>query len=485
MKHSRPESYTLVQSPSDCNYLLSSSAKELMLIHPALGLIIDKYSEGYDIPEWLESLGENKQELQYYYNYFLFLKANGYFEDVEKRGLHEKETSAGMMEYFFTNTDRVALEVTESCNLDCTYCGLGDLYQQDIKRTGKHLPFATAKRLIDYLWEQRNRKNFIREFKELTFSFYGGEPLLNFPLVEKLVSYINSLDWKTAQIKFRITTNGVLLEKHIDYLVQHDFILVVSLDGNKDHNSYRVYKDGDQSFAEVSAGIDRLRKKYPAYFTEKVKFNTVIHSKNSKADASEFFRDTYNKEPSYIAMTPTNVNPDRTEDFKQIYPQRPGNTEKKISTVDLYTLLLDVTNNVINNYRQLLTDHKNKILISTATCNPFKSKIFLTAGGDLLPCEKIPPKYALGKVDPEKVMLDYQKAADKYNSWYNHLSRLCNTCCKAPKCAKCMFCIQFDADPPTCDEYHNRERYNNFLKDAMGVFEKHPGQYVSLLKEGR
>ena len=41
-----------------------------------------------------------------------------------------------------------------------------------------------------------------------------------------------------VNIKFAMTTNAVLLDKHIDYLIMHDFDICISLDGNKANNQY-------------------------------------------------------------------------------------------------------------------------------------------------------------------------------------------------------------------------------------------------------
>lgn len=503
---SHTESYRIVCSRAGNNYLLSNSAKEMMLIHPILGFIIEKYRKNTDLSSWLDlgkevvDIGRNliatRNELEYYYNYFQFLEANGYFETVKKRCLHDKQMSPEMAESYFSNADRMSLEVTENCNLACTYCGLGELYHQDVERTGKNLSFKTAQNLIDYFNEKQKSKKSGRAFKDLTFSFYGGEPLLNFPLIQQLVRYIKTLDWKTCQVKFQVTTNGILLNRYREFLVENDFTIVVSMDGNKYHNSYRVGKDGSQSFDAVSSAIDALIKEHPDFFESKVKFNTVIHSKNNPVEAIEFFEKLYRKKPSLISLTSKGVNPDQADLFNQISPSGIGKTQttsvnsgeqdpevslKQLSKIDIYQVLLAYSVNINNNYSQLLRERKSRININTGTCNPFKQKIFCTAAGYLLPCEKISPQYALGKVDDEKVLLDFRIMAEKYKEWYKHLSQLCDRCYKGKNCSKCMFFIEFDADPPSCDEFYDSEAYHSFLKNIISALEKNPDHYTELL----
>ena len=48
-----------------------------------------------------------------------------------------------------------------------------------------------------------------------------------------------------------MTTNAMLLDRYLDYLVEKGFHLLVSLDGDKDGDSYRVDKSGNSSVERV------------------------------------------------------------------------------------------------------------------------------------------------------------------------------------------------------------------------------------------
>ena len=79
---------------------------------------------------------------------------------------------------------------------------------------------------------------------EINIGFYGGEPLLEIDLIKKVVYLIkNKYIRKNITFTFSLTTNGVLLNSvNIDFLVENEFELLVSLDGNLNHNSYRTLK---------------------------------------------------------------------------------------------------------------------------------------------------------------------------------------------------------------------------------------------------
>lgn len=85
-----------------------------------------------------------------------------------------------------------------------------------------------------------------------------------------------------------MTTNAVLLEQYMDFLVKNNFEILISLDGNKYNDSYRVFKNGNSSFDTVISNIDKLYSSYPAYFIQNVKFNSVLHNRNSVKDANTF-----------------------------------------------------------------------------------------------------------------------------------------------------------------------------------------------------
>ena len=66
--------------------------------------------------------------------------------------------------------------------------------------------------------------------REVWLGFYGGEPLLSWPLVKKTVAFAEKNFKK--KFRFTLTTNGSLLKKeHIQFFKKHRFDLVLSYDG--------------------------------------------------------------------------------------------------------------------------------------------------------------------------------------------------------------------------------------------------------------
>ena len=71
----------------------------------------------------------------------------------------------------------VTLTLTQSCNLACSYC-----YEHN--KSKNVMTFQTAKAIID----REIAKS--KEFENIEFDLFGGEPFLEFNLIQEIVDYI-------------------------------------------------------------------------------------------------------------------------------------------------------------------------------------------------------------------------------------------------------------------------------------------------------
>ena len=151
---------------------------------------------------------------------------------------------------------------------------------QDERNRGKQ-EFNNVKILIDYLislWKSYRNISFNNT---INIGFFGGEPLVNMILIEKIINYLNAVKIKGITFVYNLTTNAILLPKYMNYLVENDVHLLISIDGSKQNNIYRVKKEGKESFDIVFANIKKLKDNHPNYFDSNVNFNSVLHDKNS------------------------------------------------------------------------------------------------------------------------------------------------------------------------------------------------------------
>lgn len=225
----------------------------------------------------------------------------------------------GMIIKQLSNLSHITLEVTDACNLNCEYCGYGNMYSDHDERTNKFMKFEQAKILIDYLisyWGSPANTSF---HKTVRISFYGGEPLLNFSLIKEVVEYTRSLNLPQISFHYGITTNALLVPRYMDYLVEKKFSLLISLDGSRHNHSYRIDRNAVSSFHSVVEAVKCIQESYPDYFKDYVNFNAVLHNRNSVKEVYTFIHSSFGKIPHMGELNNVGIRPEKREQFIQTY----------------------------------------------------------------------------------------------------------------------------------------------------------------------
>lgn len=186
-------------------------------------------------------------------------------EQLEKEGLLFTPENKEVAEFKFNNRPlkSLCLHVAHKCNLKCRYC-FGS--QGCFGGKEELMPLDTALQSVDYLLERSGSRC------QCEIDFFGGEPLLNFPVVKETVEYaekVGSLLGK--KFTFTLTTNGLLLGKEVlEFLGEHNINLVLSLDGSAaTHDRLRYFAGGQGSFASVYPKIKEAVefRKSKSYYT--------------------------------------------------------------------------------------------------------------------------------------------------------------------------------------------------------------------------
>lgn len=395
------------------------------------------------------------------------------------------------------NLKQITFEVTENCNLRCQYCGLGSYYSSEVKDELAYLDVSKATKIIDYLLNVfRSTANYSGH-RTVTLSFYGGEPLLNTSLIEKVINYVENSEISGISFRYSMTTNAMLLDKHMDMLVAKNFQILISLDGDIIHHSYRTTIKGKNSFTKVLQNVDLLKRRYPSFFEKNVNFNSVIHNRNSVQEVFEFFKIRFNKTPYLSELNTTGITKEMRQEFLQTYKnvneslQQAENYEEirdalfldEPTLKNLALFIIYNTSNVFSRYGDLLTENRDKQSIPTGTCYPFSRKIFITARGKILPCERISHKYALGEVTERGVHLNLEKIADKYNKYYSKFA-MCNSCFNQKSCIQCIFQLDdLEEEHPVCHGYMDKNRFSLYVSKFMRMLEKNPEYYYRIIEE--
>lgn len=155
---------------------------------------------------------------------------------------------------------RIVLNVTNQCNLACGYCYE---YSDDrISQTAgkpKYMDHAIAEASVDLLIRESASRPSIH------VTFFGGETLMNVPLLRSTVEYANRKCAEAGkQVEYSLTTNATLLnEKIVDFLAEHKVGVTVSIDGDKELNDkMRTFHDGRGSYDVIVPKIKMLLERH-------------------------------------------------------------------------------------------------------------------------------------------------------------------------------------------------------------------------------
>lgn len=313
--------------------------------------------------------------------------------------------------------------VTDACNKRCRYCfyGLSDIFEGGWKPTYMNTTVADA------------FVRFINEGNVSGMSFFGGEPLMNWPIVKRILakSHLPLIVQGLGQMNrpYNITTNGTLITQEIiDELRLYDVHINLSIDGTREtQNHWR-----DNSYDAIVKNLD-LFLDYPG-----------LQILKTLADPSTLYEDVKHiKELGFKRMFINLMNPygDITyegydvEDFKRQYKRVITELHGDSFTVSDYLSWMD-----------LIKPGKER----TMGCGFYNRGSGIAPDGSIYPCHEGPSLR-----DKEKF-----KIGDVFKGIDMEREKIVRKVDKAPTCLKCDYrlnkCVvsmynkygRFGIDPP-------------------------------------
>ena len=164
---------------------------------------------------------------------------------IKNEELFTKDTYENYMMDFKrrpTVVKALCLHIAHDCNLACRYC-----FAEEGEYHGRRalMSLEVGKKALDFLIANSGSR------RNLEVDFFGGEPLMNFPVVKRLVEYGRSIEKeKNKHFKFTMTTNCVLMNDEImDFLNKEMSNVVISIDGRREvHDRMRPTINGKGSY---------------------------------------------------------------------------------------------------------------------------------------------------------------------------------------------------------------------------------------------
>jgi len=233
-----------------------------------------EYLKPTEFDKWLKSKLPEKSKV------FTSLAEKGFIRNrMDFDNLSSKWRNANS--YLFGSAGLHILVMTLRCNHSCVYCQSSAI---DPSKKKTDMSYRTAKASVDFAFKSPN--------PTITIEFQGGEPLLNWDVLKKTVTYAKGMEKKTKKslILALVSNFSLMTEKKAKFLMENEVSICTSLDGPKKiHNKNRTYLKESSYDVTVkwlkyfNAKHDKQNKKYRIFKPSAL----LTVSKNSLAYAEK------------------------------------------------------------------------------------------------------------------------------------------------------------------------------------------------------
>ena len=340
---------------------------------------------------------------------------------------------------------KITMQVTQDCNLRCSYCAYSGGYSNQRLHNKKTMPLETMKKCVDFIMARS------KNVPEVSIGFYGGEPLLELENIKACISYIKTKYGK-RKIRYSITTNGTFLgdDAIIQFLQETDINLMISIDGPREvHDINRVYDNGKGSFDDIMKNVEYIRQNYPEYFN-KIMFATVVAPGTDLACVDDFYSagDVFTKNTVlYNNVSTFGIAEDIKYDDLLFITDTYQRAKCLLSALGLYSpektskLFGNGLANIKTFYDRLSKSGISEVAHPSGPCLPGVMRPFVDTDGRIFPCERVTESNAMqiGHIDTG---IDIDKAiavlnvgklteAECFECWNFMNCTLCVSACNA------------------------------------------------------
>lgn len=439
---------------------------------------------------------------------------NGQYDDVLDevkvldfwRNGHAKELYSvphtNIETYLDHRISQLILELTERCNLRCKYCIYNANCNLNRNFGNRDMPQETAFSAIDFVFSHSAEK--------VSITFYGGEPLLMFPLMKECIEYaLKKKQESNKEVSFSFTTNLTLMTaEYAQYFASLPRISILcSLDGPQDiHDAWRQYPDGSGSFEKAMAGFKMLFLAFKEKGKTGLSINGVFappYTMERIDRISEFYEslklpEGSNCEISYPSTGSVDDNleiQERLNDFKQsgkrgdfVHPLAAWENDR----IKEQNALPKERLNHYSLVKSLHSIHKRPLFLKASIdripfngcCPPGSRRLYVTTEGNFKVCERIGNSPVIGNIQNgfdletiKKYFIDEYQKLSISNCQKCVINELCGICYAA-----CFDEKGLDIKKKQLVCAAERSRVKDNLKKYYEMLEEHPSEIDKLNK---
>jgi uncharacterized protein len=420
----------------DNHYIYDTYSDEILQVSKATWDIIDDYFNNADDKVALFNKHVHAREH--------VLKAindieegihNAYLRPCNITTMHFYREPGILIDNIKRRVPQLSLEVTQRCNFRCRYCR----YTYDVNRScrGRDMTWQTALNAIDVYMAHSG------DADRRSISFWGGEPLLGFPLIRRIVEHMKS-EYPGEHVNYNFTTNASLIaEKIAQFLIDNDFSLLVSLDGPQHiHDRYRINAAGKGTFNKTVEGLQKILRKNEHYYNTNVSFNCVLTPLTDFSEVFSFF--------STNELTKGgNVQISMASSFENFFYQKYGTytTQQQSYLREIYkdaAIRGELESNVM--IRRIYERAMLKIatrsrcelkdqVAPNGCCAPLMKKMQVTVDGNIHLCERGTYYNPVGNVNG--CGIDYSSVLNLVREYTDNSLKECQHCWAVRMCTAC------------------------------------------------
>jgi len=161
----------------------------------------------------------------------------------------------------------LSLNVTEQCNIACTYCYFSGGYGGNRGHNASVLSRRVTERALQRFFKESDQT------APTCLYFFGGEPLLALPQIRHALELAENVGITAVKA---VASNGMLLnEAAVTLFEKHEVYLAISIDG-PNHDEARVRRNGSGTLRCVEERLEWLLTSHPEFLRRRVSTSCVV-----------------------------------------------------------------------------------------------------------------------------------------------------------------------------------------------------------------